>query len=216
MSDISRGKREPAKNRANEINNIFGMGLFLLTALIVGALIMSRVLINLVMEENLVACFLNIDDLKTIIASELYAERTSVVMALNFILDNALNLVVFWLYIALFADYMSWFVSKYILAPRGVIEYDHPECLKKPFLTNTKSMIRYSVLSVLLIGTTYAIVESNRMVMDVYQSRHTLIRDYILPDLEKNGLAVIDKDLSQCTFNTDITVITGDSYIAKK
>lgn len=208
-------ERVPAKNRADEIDRIFGFGVFLLSGLVVVAFLAPIALLNMTMEQVMVACFLNDEDLALMLASELYAERMMSVLSYNIIVDNALIIVVGWLYGLLAIDYLTWLVSKFILIPKGIIKTKSTD-LKKPFLTNMKSMIRYSVISVMLISVAYLATYSSQLVLDVYQSRHTLIRDHILPNLSDGGISEEDKQrLNQCAFNTNITVITGKSYVEK-
>lgn len=215
MSNTKAKARIPAKNRADEIDKIFMFGVFLLFGVVVGSIIIPLVLLNMTMEQSMVACFLNNEDLTLMIASELYAERLTTVLSYNMIVDNALIVVVGWLYGSLVLDYLVWLISKFILIPKGIIKANLTD-LKKPLLTNMKSMIRYCVISVMLIGAAYLVTYASELALDVYQSRHTLIRDHVLPNLTDSGLAQEDKErLNQCAFNTNVTVITGKSYVEK-
>lgn len=205
-----------AKNRNNDIDKVFGFGIFLLFALIVGAFLIFRVLLLLTMESsaNTVSCFLNAKDITLMIGSELYAERMMTTLSYNFISDNLMPLIVGWLYVFLVIDYATWLISKFILIPKGIIK--NPVNLKKPILVDIKSMVRYAIISAILIATAYFITLGSNYVLDVYQSRHTLIREHVLPDFNGSDLTQKQKEqLNQCAFNTDITVITGKSYVNK-
>ena len=204
----------PAKNHNNDINKVFGFGVFLLFALITGTFLTFRVLLIAAMEQsaNAASCFMNTKDLTLMIGSELYAERMMTTLSYNFISDNLMPLIVWWLYGFLVIDYAIWLISRFILIPKGIIK--KPVNLKQPILVNAKSTLRYLIMSAILIATAYFITLGVNHVLDVYQNRHTLIREHVLPDFNGSNLTEEDKkQLNQCAFNTDITVITGKSYV---
>ncbi|WP_339343297.1 hypothetical protein [uncultured Psychrobacter sp.] len=210
---------ERNKNRRVDILNFFLCVVLILACLLAVLLALPKPFLNSMVtsgKEIGGMCYLNAHDLAIIIGSELYMERVMSLIFYKSVIDTLVAVVFAVTFGFLAADYLTHLYNTFYAIPKGHITSDYASYHKKPILTNPRALALYLALSAMLISTSIVANNMSVDIINIFQNRHSLIRDnFVLKEQAANEYGIRDvmlRELDECIYNPNIKVIEGKSY----